>query len=71
MNVCLNYKCQNKIELMCLNEMMFAKPIRWTSVLFVTGGILEMNFRFQSKVCNGCHDLMQKSMSFNDFANFC
>ena len=40
-------------------------------MLFVTGGILEMNFRFQSKVCNGCHDLMQKSMSFNDFANFC
>ena len=58
------------IELMCLHEMMLAKPIGWTGVLFVIGGIVEMNFRFQSKVCNGCHDLMQKSMSFNDFANF-
>ena len=27
---------------------------------------LEMNFRFHSKVCDGCHDLMQKAMSFND-----
>ena len=31
--------------------------------------ILEINFRFQSKVGNGCHDLMQKAMSFNEFAN--
>ena len=25
------------------------------------------NFRFQQKVCNGCHDMTQKFMSFNDF----
>ena len=29
---------------------------------------LETNFRFQWKVCSGCHDLMQKAMSFNDVA---
>ena len=31
--------------------------------------ILEINFRFQSKVGHGCHNLMQKSMSFNEFTN--
>ena len=29
---------------------------------------LEINFRFQPKVCNVYHDLMQKVMSFNDVA---
>ena len=29
---------------------------------------LEINFKFQPKVCNGYHDLMQKAMSSNDFA---
>ena len=24
------------------------------------------NFRFQPKFCNGCHDMTQKSLSFND-----
>ena len=27
---------------------------------------LEINFRFQLKVCDGCLDLMQKTTSFND-----
>ena len=30
---------------------------------------LEINFRFQSKVCDGCHDLMQKAMSKDDAIN--
>ena len=30
--------------------------------------ILEKNFRYQPYICNGCHDLMQKAMNFNDFA---
>lgn len=25
-------------------------------------------FRFQSRVCDDCHDLVQKSMNFNDLA---
>ena len=29
---------------------------------------LKTNFRFQPKVCNGCHDLTQKAVSFNDVA---
>ena len=31
---------------------------------------LKVNFRFQPKVCDNCHDLMQKAMSFNDVATF-
>ena len=29
---------------------------------------LNINFRFQSKTCDGCHDLKQKAISFNDVA---
>ena len=29
---------------------------------------LKINFIFQSKVCNCCHNLMQKVMRFNDIA---
>ena len=31
---------------------------------------LKVNFRFQSKLCDGCRDLMQNTMSFNDAAVF-
>ena len=27
---------------------------------------LKINVRFQPKVCNGCHDLMQVAVNFND-----
>ena len=27
---------------------------------------LDKNFNFEKYLCNGCHDLMQKAMSFND-----
>ena len=30
--------------------------------------LIEISFKFQSKVCNCCHNLMQKAMSFNDTA---
>ena len=29
---------------------------------------LEKNFNYEPYLCNGCHDLMQKSMNFNDVA---
>ena len=28
----------------------------------------DIGFRFEPYLCNGCHDLMQKSMSFNNVA---
>ena len=29
---------------------------------------LEIDFKFQPEVSNGCHDLMQKAVNFNDVA---
>ena len=31
--------------------------------------LLKINFKSQSEVCNGCHDLMQKAINFNDVAH--
>ena len=28
---------------------------------------LDKGFKFEPSVCNGCHDLIQKTMNFNDF----
>ena len=29
---------------------------------------IDKNFNYQKYLCNGCHDLMQKAMSFNNVA---
>ena len=29
---------------------------------------LDKNFYYEPYICNGCHDLMQKAMNFNDVA---
>ena len=29
---------------------------------------LNKNFNYEPNLCNGCHDLMQKAMNFNDVA---
>ena len=29
---------------------------------------LDKNFKYEPYFCNGCHDLMQKAMEFNDVA---
>ena len=31
---------------------------------------LDKNFKYEPYLCNGCHDLMQKAMNFNDAAIF-
>lgn len=37
-------------------------------IVWRQGYFLNMDFRFQSEACNGCHDLMQKAMIFSDVA---
>ena len=56
--------------LLCPKEFMLITPVVCVSALFVIiyQYLLEINFRFQPKVCNGCHGLMQKVMSFYDVA---
>ena len=44
---------------------MLAKPTNRVNVVFVIM-ISQDKFRFLPKVCDGCHDLMQNIMNFND-----
>ena len=30
--------------------------------------LLDKNFKYEPYLCDGCHDLMQKAMNFNDIA---
>ena len=42
---------------------MLIKQICQKNVIIVTIG-----FKYEPYLCNGCHDLMQKAMSFNNVA---
>ena len=53
----MSYKCQNTIELMSI------KRVHQRNVIFITIG-----FKYEPYLWNGCHDLMQKAISFNDVA---
>ena len=53
------------IGLMCLKDSILIKPMVCMGVLFV---MIEIHFKFQPEVWHVCHDLMQKSMSFNNAA---
>ena len=35
-------------------------------IIFHYSSFVKINFRFQPKLCDGCHDLLQRAMSFND-----
>ena len=53
------------IGLMCLKKLILTK--QWLAKLYYLSLlVLEIILRFQPKECNGCHDLMQKAITFND-----
>ena len=52
------------IGLFHLKELMFTR-VYYFSLLV---SFFEISFRFQQEVCDGCHDLMQKAISFNHVA---
>ena len=52
------------IGLICLKELMLTQSMVHVSVLFVITG----TFRYQPKVFDGCHNLIQKAKSFDDVA---
>ena len=69
MIVCINYKCYNTTELMCLKELILVKSVVRMSELFaITATFQKLNFRFQAIVCDVCHGLMQKVTGLNDVA---
>ena len=55
------------IGLMCPKELMLTKLIVRVSVLFVITGTFIHKFKFEPDICNGCHYLIQKVISFNGF----
>ena len=49
--------------------MILIKRVDQKNVIFVIIGILRiLVFKYEPYLSNGCHDLMQKAMSFNDAA---
>ena len=47
-------------------RLMVIKLVVCVSASFINSYFLKIDFRFQSKVCNGCHDLVQNAMNLND-----
>ena len=44
---------------------MLIKQVCQKNVIFVTTGILEdIGFKYEPHLCNGCHDLMQKDLTY-------
>ena len=37
-------------------------------MIFLKGFFKDIGFRYEPYLCNGCHELMQKAMSFNNVA---
>ena len=56
---------------MSLKAYILIKLMACTSALFVVIAIFfffDLNLKFQPKICHVCHDMTQKSPSFDDFA---
>ena len=47
---------------------MLIKQAYQKNVTFGFGFIKDIGFKYEKYLCNGCHHLMQKAMSFNNAA---
>ena len=54
------------IELIFQREFIWVKQINQENVHYWY--FLDKNFNYEKCLCNGCHDVMQKAMNFNDVA---
>ena len=63
MNVCMNYIS----ERYNINKMNASKENDICDYCY----FLNKGFKYELNICNDCHDLTQKAMSFNDVAYFC
>ena len=58
------------IGLIFQNELILIKRIHQKSVELITVGIFQIKiFKYEPYIYNGCNDLMQKAMNFNDVAD--
>ena len=51
------------IELMFQKKLMLIKRVHQINLIFIT-----ISFKYEPYLCNGCHNLMQKAISFIDIA---
>ena len=57
------------MELIFQKKLMLIKQIYRKNVIYVTIGIFKfIGFQYEPYLCNCCHDLMRKAMSFNNVA---
>ena len=56
------------IALTLLKELILIKQVHRKSVMFFTN-FLNYSFKFQTNVCNTCHDLVNISINLSDIAN--
>ena len=69
MNVWMNNRCLSMVGWIFQKELMLIKEMHQKNLIFGIIGIFQTkNFKFESNVCNVCHDLTQKAMNFNDGA---
>ena len=69
MSVCKSYKCQNAIESIFqkgndVNKINASKECDICHYWYFR----DIGFKYEPYLCNGCHDLIHKAMSFNDVA---
>ena len=56
-------------ELIFLKELMLIKQVCQNNLIFCHYWYFkDIGFKYEPYLCNGCHDLMQKAMSFNNVA---
>ena len=64
---CIKYKYYIMMELTFMKELISTKQMHQKSVVFVTISIfLDKGFKFQTYICNRCHDLLMMSMNLSD-----
>ena len=56
------------MELIFQKELMLIKQAHQKNDIYHYWYFKDIGFKYEPYLCNGCHDLMQKAMSFNDAA---
>ena len=69
MIVCMNYKMleYDRIDISEVIDMNKTSSSKKCDICHYWY-FLDKNFNYEPYLCNGCHDLMQKAMTFNDVA---
>ena len=67
MNVCMNYKMLEYYRIDVSGEIDINKSNKPKECdICHYWHVLDKDFKYEPYLCNGCHDLMQKALNFND-----